>query len=104
MSRIMSKKYFFCAFAAFFLTLYLVMCLTPALASEDNWDNLIVTLSPENSIISKDVYTLEVLKFDGYGMILVQVSKNGESLGDAALENNSTAWCYLDNSNVRLKA
>jgi hypothetical protein len=104
MSQIMSKKYFFCAFAAFFLTLYLVMCLTPALASEDYWDNLIVTLSPENSIISKGVYTVEVLKFDGYGMVLVQVSKNGESLGNAALENNSTAWCYLDNSNLRLKA
>lgn len=100
----MSRKSIFCSFAAFFLTLYLLICLIPASANEDDWENLIVTLSPENSVISKDVYTLEALKFDGYGMVLVKVSKNGENLGDAVLENNSTAWCYLDNNNVRLKA
>lgn len=100
----MSRKCFFLAFTAFFLTLYLVMCLTPASANEDDWDSLIVTLSPENSIVSKDVYILEALKFDGYGMVLVQVSKEDERLGDAVLENNSTAWCYLDSNNVRLKA
>ena len=37
-------------------------------------------------------------------MVLVQVSKEDERLGDAVLENNSTAWCYLDSNNVRLKA
>jgi hypothetical protein len=100
----MSRKCFFCAFAVFFLILYLIICLSPASANDDDWDNLIATLSPENSVISKDVYTLEALKFDGYGMVLVQVSKNGEKLGEAVLENNSTAWCYLDNNNLRLKA
>jgi hypothetical protein len=100
----MSRKCFLCAFAAFFLALYLIACLSSASANEDDWDSLTVTLSPENSIISKGVYTLEALKFDGYGMVLVQVSKDGESLGDAVLENNSTAWSYLDNNRVRLKA
>jgi len=101
---IMGRNNVFCVFAVFFLTLYLLICLTPASANEDDWDNLIVTLSPENSVVSKDVYTLEALKFDGYGMVWIQVSKNGENLGDTALENNSTAWCYLDDNNVRLKA
>ncbi len=101
---VMSRKSILCVFATFFLTLYLLICLTPVSANEDEWDNLIVTLSPENSVISKNVYTLEALKFDGYGMVWVQISKNGENLGDAVLENNSTAWCYMDNNSVRLKA
>lgn len=100
----MREKNSFCAFAAFFLIFYLIIYLTPVSANEDDWDKLTVTLSPENSVISKDVYTLEALKYDGYGMVWVKVSKNGETLGDAVLESNSTAWHYLDNDNVRLKA
>lgn len=100
----MDRKNIFCAAAVFFIALFLLESLTPASANEDDWDNLTVTLGLENSIVSKEGYSLEALKFDGYGMVWVQVLKNGVILGDAILENNSTNWCYMDSENVRLKA
>lgn len=103
-SRKMSRKNSFCAVTAFFIALFLFAGLTSASANEDDWDNLTVTLGPENSIISKDEYTLEALKFDGYGMVWVQVLKNGTFLGDTVLENNSSSWSYMDSRNIRFKA
>ncbi|MDI9394840.1 MAG: hypothetical protein QM426_05230 [Euryarchaeota archaeon] len=103
MNRKMSRKNTFAA-AVFFIALFLLGGLTPASANEDDWDNLTVTLGPENSIVSKDGYSLEALEFDGYGMVLVQLLKNDIVLEDAVLENNSSSWCYLDGKNVRLKA
>jgi len=104
MNRKAKRNYAFCVSAAFFIALFLLSGLLPASANEDDWDNLTVTLGPENSIVSKDEYSLEALKFDGYGMVWVQVFKNGILIGDAVLENNSSSWCYFDSENVRLKA
>lgn len=103
-SRRLGRKYNFYAVSALFLVLFLFSSLTLASANEDDWDKLTVTLGLENSIVSKDGYTLEALKFDGYGMVWVQVLKNGVVLGDAVLENNSSGWCYMDSDNIRLKA
>ncbi len=102
--RKLSRKYNSYAVAALFLALFLLSSLTPASANEADWDNLTVTLGLENSIVSKDGYTLEALKFDGNGMVWVQVLRNGVVLGDAVLENNSSGWCYMDSRNIRLKA
>lgn len=104
MSKRLGRKNSFCAVVALFIALFLLAGLTPASANEDEWDNLAVTLGLENSIVSKDGYILEALKFDGYGMVWVQVLKNGAVLGDAVLENNSSSWCYMDSENIRLKA
>jgi len=104
MNRKMSRKNTLLAAAVFFIALFLLGGLTPASANEDDWDNLTVTLGLESSIVSKDGYSLEALKFDGYGMVWVQVLKNDIVLGDAVLENNSSNWCYMDSENVRLKA
>lgn len=101
--RKLNRKYNFYAVLALFLVLFLLAS-TPASANEDDWDNLTVTLGLENSIVSKDGYTLEALKFDGYGMVLLQVLKNETVLGEVVLENNSSGWCYMDSENIRLKA
>jgi hypothetical protein len=97
---------------SFFLALTLLMFATgvsPAFADDDDWDNLTVVLSPENPVFSVGVfsvgeYTIEALGFDGYGEVWVEVSKNGMALGEVVLEDNSTAWSYIDDRNIRLKA
>ncbi|WP_048065208.1 hypothetical protein [Methanosarcina acetivorans] len=99
-----SRKYHFCAVLVLFTALFLLSSSLPASANEDDWDNLTVTLGLENSLVSKDGYTLEALKFDGYGMVLIRVSKNDTILGETVLENNSSGWCYMDSKNLRLKA
>ncbi|MDQ1276768.1 MAG: hypothetical protein QG610_2346, partial [Euryarchaeota archaeon] len=104
MNRKAKRNNAFCAAAVFFIALFLLAGLTPASANEDDWDNLTVTLGPENSIVSKEDYSLEALKFDGYGMVWIQLFKNNIVIGDAVLENNSSNWCYMDSENVRLKA
>ncbi|AKB29123.1 hypothetical protein MSSIT_2404 [Methanosarcina siciliae T4/M] len=104
LSQKRSGKYHFCAVLALFTALFLLSSSLPASANEDDWDNLTVTLGLENSLVSKDGYTLEALKFDGYGMVWIRVSKNDTILEDAVLENNSSGWCYMDNKNLRLKA
>jgi len=108
LSKKLSRSNNLCAGPALFIALFLLTGLLaglmPASANEDDWDNLAVTLGLENSIVSKDGYTLEALKFDGYGMVWVQVLKNGTTLGNAVLENNSSSWCYMDSENIRLKA
>lgn len=103
----MSRKSHFYIISVFLVASYILTGIMPAAANEDDWSSLTVTLGNENpivSIVSADEYTLEALKFDGYGMVLVQVSKNGLTLGDTVLENNSSSWCYMDNDNIRLKA
>jgi hypothetical protein len=93
--------------AVFLIVFYMLIGVMPAAANEDDWSSLTVTLGTENSIVSivsVDEYTIEALKFDGYGMVWLRVSKNGLTLGDTVLENNSSSWCYMDNDNIRLKA
>jgi len=91
----------------FLVASYMFIGIMPAAANEDDWSSLTVTLGNENSIIdisSVNEYTIEALEFDGYGMVWIRVSKNGLTLGDTVLENNSSSWCYMDNNNIRLKA
>jgi len=95
MNRKAKRNYAFCVSAAFFIALFLLSGLLPASANEDDWDNLTVTLGPENSIVSKDEYSLEALKFDGYGMVWVQVFKNGILIGDAVLKITVRAGAIL---------
>ncbi|WP_243683965.1 hypothetical protein [Methanosarcina barkeri] len=66
---------------------YMLIGIMPAAANEDEWSSLTVTLGTENSIVSivsVDEYTIEALKFDGYGMVWLRVSKNGLTLGDTS--------------------
>ena len=99
----MSRKPF--TVLAFFIALYLLIWSVPASANDDDdWDKLTATLGLENPLISKDEYTLKVLEFDSYGMVLVEVLKNGVNLEDAVLGSNSSGWCYMDSRNLRLKA
>ncbi|AKB54062.1 MULTISPECIES: COG1361 family protein [Methanosarcina] len=103
----MKRKGNFYTIAVFLIVFYMLIGIMPAAANEDEWSSLTVTLGTENSIVSivsVDEYTIEALKFDGYGMVWLRVSKNGLTLGDTVLENNSSSWCYMDNNNIRLKA
>lgn len=100
----MSKKIHLYTIGVFLIASYMLVGIMPAAANEDDWNSLTVTLGHENSIASVNEYTLEALKFDGYGMVWVQVSKNGAILGDAVLENNSSSWYYMDDDNIRLMA
>jgi len=103
----MNRKSNFYMIAVFLIVFYMLIGVMPAAANEDDWSSLTVTLGTENSIVSivsVDEYTIEALKFDGYGMVWLRVSKNGLTLGDTVLENNSSSWCYMDNDNIRLKA
>lgn len=103
----MDKKSNYYMIAVFLIVFYMLIGVMPAAANEDDWSSLTVTLGTENSIVSivsVDEYTIEALKFDGYGMVWLRVSKNGLTLGDTVLENNSSSWCYMDNDNIRLKA
>lgn len=100
----MSNKSHLYVIGFFLVALYILVGIMPAAANEDDWNSLTVTLGHENSIASVNEYTLEALKFDGYGVVWVQVSKNGAILGDAVLENNSSGWYYMDNDNIRLMA
>jgi len=103
----MNRKSNFYTIAVFLIVFYMLIGIMPAAANEDEWSSLTVTLGTENSIVSivsVDEYTIEALKFDGYGMVWLRVSKNGLTLGDTVLENNSSSWCYMDNNNIRLKA
>ncbi|OEU41570.1 hypothetical protein BGV40_14190 [Methanosarcina sp. Ant1] len=99
----MSRKSNLYMIVALFVSSYLFIGIMPAEANENDWNSLTVTLGHENSVVSVNEYTLEALKFDGYGMVWVQVSKNDVTLGDAVLENNSSSWCYMDSDNIRLK-
>lgn len=104
---VMNRKSNFYTIAVFLIVFYMLIGIMPAAANEDEWSSLTVTLGTENSIVSivsVDEYTIEALKFDGYGMVWLRVSKNGLTLGDTVLENNSSSWCYMDNNNIRLKA
>lgn len=100
----MNKSSHFYIIMVFLIVSSLLIGIMPAAANEDDWNNLTITLGTENSAVSVNGYTLEALKFDGYGMVWLQVSKNGATLGDAVLENNSSSWCYMDSDNIRLKA
>lgn len=103
-SHYMNKSSHLYIIIVFLIASYMLIDIVLAEANEDDWNNLTVTLGPENPAVSVNGYTLEALKFDGYGMVWLQVSKNGETLGDAVLENNSSSWSYMDSGSIRLKA
>lgn len=101
----MNLKPLFCVALFLFLAFYFLVSIMPVSADdEDDWDNLTVTLGLENPVVSKDGYTLEVLKFDGYGMAYLQVLKDDVKLGEVVLENHGSGWTYLDDKKMRLKA
>jgi hypothetical protein len=99
-----SKTSNFYTIAILLFSLYFFINIMPVSANEDDWNSFTVTLGYENPIASIDGYTLEALKFDGYGMVWIQVSKDNATLDDAVLETNSSGWCYMDSEKVRLKA
>ena len=72
-------------------------------ASAAEWDSATFTLSLENPVVSKGDYTLNVVEFDGYGMVSINVSNNGVFIGSTVLVNNDSNWCYMDNDRIRLK-
>jgi hypothetical protein len=72
-------------------------------ASATDWDSAIFTLSLENPVVSKGDYKINVVEFDGYGMVGINVSLNGVFVGNAILENNDSNWLYMDNDKIRLK-
>jgi hypothetical protein len=100
----MSRKSNLYTIAFLLFSSCLFISVMPVSANEDDWNSLTVTLGNENPITYVDGYTLEVLKFDGYGMVWVQVSKGNVTLDDAVMETNSSGWYYMDGENVRLKA
>lgn len=73
-------------------------------ASAEEWDSATFTLSMENPAAYKGNYTLEVLDFDGYGMAVLNISRDGIFIGSASLENNDIDWYYIDNGRIRLKS
>jgi len=72
-------------------------------ASATEWDSATFTLSLENPVVSKGDYTLNIVEFDGYGMVGINISCNGVFIGNTVLANNDSNWNYLDNSRIRLK-
>lgn len=72
-------------------------------ASATEWDSATFTLSMENPVVSKGDYTINVVEFDGYGMVAIKISCDGLIIGNTVLKNNDSNWNYLENDRVRLK-
>ncbi|MBE0522810.1 MAG: hypothetical protein IBX40_00510 [Methanosarcinales archaeon] len=85
-----------------FLAFFIITIAFPT-ASATEWDSATFTLSLENPAVSKGDYTINVVEFDGYGMVGINVSCNGVFIGNTVLANNDSNWNYLDNSRIRLK-
>ena len=83
-------------------TLLIVTVAFP-IASATEWDSATFTLSLENPVVSKGNYTINVVEFDGYGMVALNVSCNGVFIGNTVLMNNDSNWFYMDNDIIRLK-
>jgi hypothetical protein len=74
-----------------------------SIAAAADWDCTTFTLSLDNPVVSKGDYALNVIEFDGYGMVRINVSCRGEFVESTALSNNDSNWCYMDNDKIRLK-
>ena len=85
-----------------FCTLLIITIAFP-IASATEWDSATFTLSMENPVVSKGDYTINVVEFDGYGMVALNISCNGVFFGNTVLMNNDSNWFYMDNDRVRLK-
>lgn len=83
------------------ILIFLIITLETASATE--WDSATFTLSLENPAVSKGDYKINVVEFDGYGMVGINISCNGVFIGNTVLANNDSNWNYLDNGRIRLK-
>ena len=81
----------------------LVITIALPIASATEWDSATFTLSMENPIVSKGDHTINVVEFDGYGMVALNVSCNGLFIGNTVLMNNESNWFYMDNDRIRFK-
>jgi hypothetical protein len=79
----------------------ITICIQTASAGE--WDSATFTLSMEAPVAYKGDYMIEVVDFDGYGMVVLNISCGENFVGRVSLKNNDTDWYYLDN-NIRLKS
>ena len=85
-----------------FCTLLIITIAFP-IASATEWDSATFTLSLENPVVSKGDYTINVVEFDGYGMVALNISCNGLFIGNTVLMNNESNWYYLEKDRIRLK-
>ncbi len=85
-----------------FCTLLIITIAFP-IASATEWDSATFTLSMENPVVSKGDYTINVVEFDGYGMVALNISCNGLFIGNTVLMNNESNWFYMDNDKIRFK-
>ena len=85
-----------------FCTLLIITIAFP-IASATEWDSATFTLSMENPVVSMGDYTINVVEFDGYGMVALNISCNGLFIGNTVLMNNESKWFYTDNDRIRFK-
>jgi len=81
----------------------LIITIAFPITSATEWDSATFTLSMENPVVSKGDYTINVVEFDGYGMVAFNISCNGLFIGNTVLMNNESNWFYMDNDRIRLK-
>jgi hypothetical protein len=72
-----------------FFTLLIITVGFP-IASATEWDSATFTLSLENPVVSKGDYTINVVEFDGYGMVALNISCNGLFIGNTVLMNSDS--------------
>ena len=85
-----------------FCTLLIITIAFP-IVSATEWDSATFTLSMENPVVSKGDYTINVVEFDGYGMVALDISYNGVFIGNTVLMNNESNWFYMYNDRIRFK-
>ena len=87
------------------IILFALLIITVAfpIASSTEWDSATFILSMENPVVSKGDCKINVVEFDGYGMVALDVSCNGVFIGNTVLMNNDSNWLYLDNDRIRFK-
>ena len=81
----------------------LIITIASPIVSATEWDSATFTLSMENPVVSKGDYIINVVVFDGYGMVALNISFNGVFIGNSVLMNNESNWFYMDNDIIRLK-
>jgi len=81
----------------------LIITVSFPIASATEWDSATFTLSMENPVVSKGDYKINVVEFDGYGMVALNISCNGVFIGNTVLMNNESNWFYMDNDRIRFK-
>lgn len=81
----------------------LIITIAFPITSATEWDSATFTLSMENPVVSKGDYTINVVEFDGYGMVALNISCNGVFIGNTVLMNNESNWFYMDDDRIRFK-